>query len=461
MSEQAADWAILVYISADRVLTNFAVESLKQLQQSADQRIIVLAQAHESAARKARRYAFTEKRGPEDSLKRDCENPIVPDVSPGGIADPANLTNFLKWASGYEAKHRCLILWGHGYELLLNEDAKGSESGRNYLAPKSLKEALTKASQVKLDIIGIDACAMSLVEVACELCDCASFMVASQEDVPDTSFPYGRILQRLTERKLAPENVKAIAADIPKVYRQAYRDYEVGCGMGTDEITLTTLHLAKAGEVKGALTKLSTVLLSLGVDAPLNKTILEARQESRDFALGLFVDLYDFCRVLSGKLDQGESLKSACDAVCRAIDVHGEDAFIVQNQTGKAKSRCCGLSIYLPYLKEKHLAQAQQAYAEGASDLVGQLPYLAKGGTNHLLKGRGVKISEIEADYEFLPGFTETRWNEFIKSGWSVILAKEEKRPLDEHYSAQQCAMNLLPLCRTTPALLATAAGKG
>jgi len=35
MSDQTANWVIMVYISADRVLTNFAVESLKQLKRAA------------------------------------------------------------------------------------------------------------------------------------------------------------------------------------------------------------------------------------------------------------------------------------------------------------------------------------------------------------------------------------------------------------------------------------------
>jgi hypothetical protein len=52
----------------------------------------------------------------------------------------------------------------------------------------------------------------------------------------------------------------------------------------------------------------------------------------------------------------------------------------------------------------------------------------------------------LEADFEKLYQFRQTGWNEFIKRGWSFILANEIPFELDLHYSAEQVAQNLL-LC--------------
>src|SRR5207244_6793258 len=95
-----------------------------------------------------------------------------------------------------------LFLWGHGPELLFDEDAtpkaegadgKTKNSGkpiRKYLTPSELKTALSKTLlKKKIDILGMDACSMSMAEIASELGDYVKFMVASQEDVPDLSFP--------------------------------------------------------------------------------------------------------------------------------------------------------------------------------------------------------------------------------------------------------------------------------
>lgn len=454
MGEQTPNWAILVYISADRVLTNFAVESLKQLKRSANRKTIALAQVHSSGQEEAKRYVFNGSSDPTSSIDKDLEPFIEPPLSPGGIADPANLTKFVEWAASYPAKHRCLFLWGHGYELLLNEDDKGAAktSGRKYLTPKALKEALENAKgnmpEPRFDIIGIDACAMSLVELASELADFGDFLIASQEDVPDQSFPYEELLQKL--EGYAPDDVEGIAAAIPELYRQAYQDYVVGDDTGTREITLTSIRLEKTKKIQELLATLSGALLSSVFD-PSHKAILSARQNAQDFALGLFVDLHDFCSQLSKKLSDGE-LKSACDAVRGAIDPPGSEAFILENQTGdKEGARCHGLSIYFPYLAKKEMDRTQQAFLAGGTDLVDQLPLLIKGGINHIDKARSVKISEIEEDFKALIEFGKTGWIEFIKRGWSVILATEEANKLDEHYSAQQCAKNLLSFCQPPP----------
>jgi hypothetical protein len=455
MSEQTANWAILVYISADRVLTNFAVESLKQLKRSAGERTIALVQVHSSNQEGAQRYVFDGKSNPASSIEADRVRSVQPPLSPGGISDPANLTKFIEWASQYDAKHRCLFLWGHGYELLLNEDATDSAqtSGRNYLTPKALREALENAKrnipEARLDIIGIDACSMSLVELASELAGFGDFMIASQEDVPDQSFPYEEVLQKLEVH--APDDVEGISAAIPGLYRQAYQDYVVGADTGTREITLTSIRLKNTGRIQEPLTRLSTALLSSVLDPSLRAAILYARKMAREFALGLFVDLHDFCSRLSEKLADGE-LKSACDAIRGAIDARGPDACILENQSGDNEvMRCHGLSIYFPYLAKTEMDQARQAFLAGGTDLVDQLPLLIKGGTNHLEKARSVKIREIEEDLKSLIQFEKTRWTEFIKRGWSVILATEEANELDEHYSAQQCATNLLSLCQPPP----------
>ena len=116
MSGQIANWAILVYISADHELANFAVESLKQLKRGAGGNTIALAEAHSGNQAETCRYVFDGVRGLDSSHGPDSSIALnrEPQRSPlpsGGIADPANLTRFIEWASQYEAKHRCLILW--------------------------------------------------------------------------------------------------------------------------------------------------------------------------------------------------------------------------------------------------------------------------------------------------------------------------------------------------------------
>jgi len=62
MTNQSATWTIMVYLSADDVLANFAIESLKQLRDAAHKGIVVVAELEAEFAAKqpqdARIYFF-------------------------------------------------------------------------------------------------------------------------------------------------------------------------------------------------------------------------------------------------------------------------------------------------------------------------------------------------------------------------------------------------------------------
>src|SRR6185369_15927247 len=114
MTKGISTWTIMVYISADGVLANFAVESLKQLKASflsddVGNDIVVVAQVDANGPIGARRYVF-EKDGTNSSL--DLGLPRG-----DGTANPENLTDFVNWAAdNYESERYGLFLWGHGVE---------------------------------------------------------------------------------------------------------------------------------------------------------------------------------------------------------------------------------------------------------------------------------------------------------------------------------------------------------
>ena len=461
MVDQTANWAVMVYISADKFLANFAVESLAQLKRAAGDGIVVLAQVEANGIQDMRRYRFDGSGDRNSSIEDNRVTEISPAPSAGGIADPANLTEFIVWATESPesaAEHRCLFLWGHGSELLLDESlaSKSNRLKRNYLTPKNLREAL-KNAQLRLpgkdlDIIGMDACSMSQIEMASELQDCGRFMIASQEDVPDASFPYERLLFLLKVQD--PEDVVGISAAIPKLYKQAYQDYVVAPDTGMREITLTAVSLANTATVTGPLRQLAAALRSSALDSDFRNAVIKARRATRDFALGLFVDLFDFCAQLSREIGDCE-LKVACKSVCDSIEARGKDSCVIENQTGDTQEkRCQGLSIYFPYLDNGEIDQTQKSLLAGQTTLDQQLALMVKGGTNHILKARSARISEMEADFEALHTFKQTGWIEFIRQDWSMILATKEPGKLDQHYSAEQCAINLLALARGSNRLL-------
>ena len=172
-------WTIMLYIVADDVLTNFAVESLKQLTESFNTRsgatgnasVVVAAQftlplnaaqpvsaeAEASDDPSKRRYIF--KKGNGGNLNANLVRPLSTTTDGSGKAsvsdksmssDKVNLSeeealkDFLQWVDSHDelkAERYALILWGHGPELLFQPTPPNptGEGNSLYLTPMQLR----------------------------------------------------------------------------------------------------------------------------------------------------------------------------------------------------------------------------------------------------------------------------------------------------------------------------------
>src|SRR5690348_13077524 len=116
-------WVIMVYIAADDTLANFAIESLKQLKDTATDEVVVVAQFDPdglSTRHKVRRYVFDQTTR-DKRLQNDDKALWAGESRDVVMTDPQTLTSFMNWAYRKygEASNYSLFLWGHAaYELL-------------------------------------------------------------------------------------------------------------------------------------------------------------------------------------------------------------------------------------------------------------------------------------------------------------------------------------------------------
>jgi hypothetical protein len=481
VNDKRVNWTIMVYISADDVLANFAIDSLNQFRSAATavgDKVVALFGPNDGS-KKAFQYCFEGKNKnahhsvAEKKLEREKieEAPLKfflkETIRVRNMSDPKILTKFVKSATGPLNKPKdrnyCLILWGHGTELLLDQDP--GIRGKRYLTPAKLQRALEDTGfneNNKLDIVAFDACSMSMIELASALQGCVRFMIASQDEVPDVSFPYGRILEKLQGHRKDPKEVCSL---IPKIYLQSFRDYLItyrnGVSRnGAQEIMLSSLNLEKIENITGLVSELARLLLRSVADEDLGNAIVEARKSSRDFVLGLFVDLSDFCQKMSETLDKmlfqdkeyRKDLKNVLIQIRDAIKI--PDAtdtgkyVMIANETRENVKDCHGVSIYFPYsLQEDENQQTKRLLGENETGIVnlplvkGSRDHTTKGSRDHTTKARNARILELEADFEQLPFFKG--WGAFIKQGWSLVLARRFPDKLDLHYSAEKVAKNL------------------
>lgn len=521
-----ANWMIMVYLAADDVLSDFAVGSLQQLRQLAgeDADVIVAAQFDANGQQNIPRLIFNHHTDRNRAIRHYKKDEIAADTD---MADPAALRDFINWAyEQHKANHYCLVLWGHGPELLTSDYPvlPNGKKAKKFLTPCDIKQALAatklKRDDRKFEIVAIDACNMSMMELACEIPSYAEFLVASQEEVPDFSFPYDKL--SVFGNRHTREDIERTCREIPCRYIDAYQDYIFTRAKQTESITLSSFSLKNAETVTQLLGQLSDAFLKAGHDNKKRQAIMDARANTKDFVAGLYVDLYDFCERLNSELFSrniaDEKLRLTCEQMRDALQARGEDAFILENKVAYDQ-RCHGVSIYFPHLNipagnmaQKNLLRdgtnldvnrsepaasgrrstdalnrkrtgtfnkgrmeasgRSKIGAASQSDTIriirGGLDALNKGGMDALNKGgmdalnkvRRQRIEETEQYYAGLELAKKTRWDEFLRHGWSRWLAEEtavkaELFPqqdmsglLDQQYSAQQCALNLLSLCR-------------
>lgn len=472
---------MMVYMAADDVLANFAMKCARQLSQINNPDVITVALLGVDDLCVHNLYAF-DGATPPGSLLGDYQEPW----RRANLTDPATLTAFLDWVhEHYVAENYCLVLWGHGPELLYegpHQNHKDSSPGTftgtrgGHLKPVDLKDAILQSQLNKdrekngkkpLDVIAMDACSMSTFEYVYELQDLVAYMVASQEEVSDFSFPYDAIL--------APSQTQLPPADFcqgfAKAYIDAYQGYFYRIQTGLRPATISVLNLEQAKPVAEAFHEFVEQLLPAAGTPDGEEGILGARRKSQGFVGGLFVDLCDFCEKLMPEIPAGE-LRTKCERLRNALKKNGNGDFILQNahvdisqedlsgepeeKLGFKASSCHGLSIYFPYLTEderdhRNQLKPTKGVGDASGDLVGkssvEMANLAARNIGYA--SRWQVIEDIEGYYhktnfEFA---SDTQWYEFIRSGWSSILAKHERKELHLRYSAEQCARNLLSLC--------------
>ena len=200
---------------------------------------------------------------------------------------------------------------------------------------KKILTATTKALKRKIDILGMDACLMSMLEVGYQVRGSVGLTVGSEELEPGDGWPYDKILSVLAKKPTM--SAQELARTIVKKYLAAY-------GSGYD-ITQAACDLSKASTMADAVNALAKTLTAQLTNSTEKGTLLQVRRQVQSYDTPEYVDLYDLCALL-GKQSQNAAVQSACQDVKTVI---ATDKFVIETGTkGKRVANSHGVSIYFP-----------------------------------------------------------------------------------------------------------------
>jgi hypothetical protein len=381
-----AEWTIAAYIQADNDLSPFATYNVENMQLAPlSDNINMLVQWDQPDNNKTWRYRIVKGGKIEDaSLSTEM-----------GINPVNELVDMMRWAkTKYNAAKFAIILWNHGngvldqrYNKLDRFQAIGStqrplksmvpwleipglelQSQRGILYDYSqntyaTNQDLTKAFariraevlKKNVDVVGMDACLMAMIEVGLQIDDYADILVGSQEVEPGEGWAYSGFLSALCLKPTATPT--QLAAFIVDTYGAFYRNN------GTPDFTQSAINLHKLEPLR------KNIVLLINAVAACKKAsaqqtarmVIAARKASLSFEVSDYIDLTTF---YTGLVYQAKSLRTnqaklskpnklfitALDKLLKILTTGTAliaDA-VIAHVAGSKKANAQGISIYYP-----------------------------------------------------------------------------------------------------------------
>jgi len=365
----------MVYMAGDNNLDpegNLDLKEMKRVGSTAA--VNIVAQFDRATGHTARRY-YLRKGG---TVNADA----VASIGKVNTGDPKCLIDFIHWGvKTYPAEHYLLVLWNHGQgwddtdifaddryrslrrlatgpirnalfhtpvQRVLRQAKHGYEArailiddnSKDFLDNQETKKVLADTAALlkgKLDVIGMDACLMSMAEVAYQFHDSASYTVGSEETEPGAGWPYNTILGALAKNPgMSPLDLSKLIVD---KYLASYGP--------SDGVTYSACDLSKADALATAVTGLAAALKAGLGSQDTRLRIMSARNQVQSYAVRDNIDLVDFCSLLTGS-GVTPAITTACRNVVQAVE---SGYVITQGYKGAELKDSHGVAIYFPTQK--------------------------------------------------------------------------------------------------------------
>jgi hypothetical protein len=326
---KGGDWTVMVFMNGDNDLEQDAWQDLNSMEMVGSTEKVKIVVQMDTPREGTRRYFVR-----QDNDPSQVTSPVLEDLGRVDMGDYRNLIDFVRFCvENYPSSRYALVLWNHGGGFRKRDISFDFSTGNAITIPQ-LGYALSQIRSIlgkNLDLLGMDACLMAMVEVAYEVRDYARVMVTSQEFVPGEGWDYAGLLQILVNAPSMDE--KALARSIVDTYVNYYTRIEV---------TQSVIDLPKVGVLAQALDSLAQEILNDSLTPP--RLYLYIGDQAFYFGdydfvdLGNLLELWQLWPTIQNPLVK-EKARLAREALRQAI-------FYERNNLGKSLG---GLSVYFPY----------------------------------------------------------------------------------------------------------------
>ena len=323
------EWTWMVFLNADNNLDQFGVgdeEEMAKVGSNEWLNIVSLIDREKGPAE----LHYIEK----GNVKK------VQDLGELDMGDYKQLVSFVKdTAAAYPAKHYALIIWNHGsgWKNAGSAIVKGisyDDSTGNHITTEQLGLAMKEVKTIlgkNLDVLGMDACLMQMMEVVYAVKAETDIVVASEETEPGDGYPYEEILGSL-KKGMAP-------AEFTKAWVKAYAASYNGGSQGTSASTQSAIDCSKLDALKDAIDGFSKAAIA----GKYGNQFKDALVKVQKFYYRTNIDLAHLASLLKTTItDEGfQTAVKKLEAACA-------DATVANGTSGATMKLAKGLAIYFP-----------------------------------------------------------------------------------------------------------------
>lgn len=398
-SSKTDKWSFLCYIAADNDLSPYGMRDIEEISANGRPDGVYIGVEMDNRGRLGSiRYEITP---PDPANNNKGYRTVVDRLPEQDSGSFVTLRNFVDWGLNRSVSpNHFIVVWGHG---MGNAIAPDFQSMGSALDVGKLVDAFEQAGFYKhgskrgpnwskrkmgrVGVLGFDACNMASIENMWMLRDTAQMVVASQEKVPATGWPYASMVSLCGA--LAKKNGKADGRISDAVLQTTGRkiiDSYIGSykEQGYTAVTLSSIIPAK---LKGLVSLVNDLGASIASELAKKTTSHSMKTAVKDailygqrFHLGDSIDLGDFANLLAK--DSGIA-GSKTSAMARKIALGVSSNKGIMHGVGKVRGKpnlevsgATGLSIWLPAQRTLYLTKRNQYAREAGQEFNGWCEFL-------------------------------------------------------------------------------------
>ncbi len=360
-----ATWTVLVYLCSDNNLQPFDYQDVKEMEEigSTEDVNIVIQWDRKNTDSYAdwdgcRRY-YVKK---DEEGSNEIQSELVEEMGNVNMGDPDTLIEFVEWGmENYPADKYAVILWNHGdgwrdrspvsvVKGICQDDTSG-----DYLSLPEVHEAfdtIYKDKGKKIDLIGMDACLMGMLEVAYSVKDYGKYIVFSEASEPGSGWAYDGFLRDLADTPSMDGS--QLGRSIVESYGEEYSS--------VSNVTLSCVDLSKIDNVVSKLGTYITKADSCGATDKSKMVICTQDTQNFDASYPSYKDCGNFMKLVGENVEDADTALAAQD-VEDAID----DA-VVAKHCGSDFIKATGMTIWLPTPSQYDTDEDQYSKTSFAKD---------------------------------------------------------------------------------------------